>query len=93
MNNNLMKTIKTEVSQLTDIDDSTGIKLNDNKGLFIQVVDYGEGKEYFVELNNIDTDGAYEPCADYNASSEFGDFEHLINIIDDYLEDNLVVTM
>ena len=43
---------------LENVDDSVGIELGNNQGLFIQIVDYGEGKEYLVELNNI-LNGAY----------------------------------
>lgn len=89
LNDTLKEMIINEVNQLEEVDDSIGIKINNNKGLFIQVVDYGEGKEYFIELNNIDSEGAYEPCADYNASSEYGYIESLLDTIEDYLEDNL----
>ena len=85
----LKELIINEVNQLKEVYDSTGIKINDNQGLFIQVVDYGEGEEYFIELNSIDSEGAYEPCADYNASSEYGNIEVLLDTIEDYLEDNL----
>ena len=44
--------------------------------------------EYLIELNNV-IDGTYEPCLDYNASSEYGDIEGLLDTIEDYLEDNL----
>ncbi len=91
MNNSLKGIIKYEVNLLKDIDDSVGIKINDTKGLFIQVIDYGEGKEYLIELNNIDSDGSYESCADYNAFSEYDNINSLIATIENYLEDNSIV--
>lgn len=77
--------IVKEVMPLKDVDDCVGIKIDNDKGLFIQVIDYGEGKEYFIELNDVDEDNVYEPCKDYNASSEFGNMEELIKTIEDYL--------
>lgn len=77
--------IVNEVSRLENIDDSVGIAIGDNKGLFIQLVDYGEGKEYFIELNDIEEDNVYEPCKEYNAFAEFGDMENLIKNIEQYL--------
>ena len=79
--------IRREASLLKDVDDSVGINISEDKGLFIQVVDYGEGKEYLIELNDIEDNGAYEPCADYNASSEYGDIDRLIACIEAYLKD------
>ena len=73
-----------EVKLLENIDDCVGIEIGNNQGLFIQVVDYGEGKEYLVELNNI-VDGAYEPCGKYNVSSDFGNMEELIITVSEYL--------
>ena len=88
LNDILKETITNEVSRLIEADDSIGVKISDNKGLIIQVVDYGEGMEYLIELNNV-IDGTYEPCLDYNVSSEYGDIEGLLDTIEDYLEDNL----
>lgn len=84
----IKKNIREEVSLLKDVWDAVGIDLNEEKGLFIQVLDYGEGKEYFIELNDI-VDRAYEPCANYNESSEFGDIDKLMLCIEDYLLANL----
>lgn len=81
--------IRKEVFLLKDVDDGIGINISEDKGLFIQVVDYGEGKEYLIELNNIEDNGAYEPCADYNTSSEYGDIDGLIACIEDYLKDTM----
>lgn len=80
----LKNKIVEEVKLLKNVDDNVGIELGNNQGLFIQVVDYGEGKEYLVELNNI-VDGTYEPCSKYNASSDFGNIEELIITIGEYL--------
>lgn len=74
-----------EVNLLENVDDCVGIKIGNGKGLFIQVVDYGEGKEYLIELNDVDEDNIYEPCKEYNAFSEFGDMEKLIENIEKYL--------
>ncbi len=67
------------------MDDSFGIEIGDGKGLFIQVIDYGEGLEYLIELNDVEN-GAFEPCANYNESSEFGNIEKLKETIVDYLK-------
>lgn len=85
----LKETIIKEVSLLGKEWDSVGIDLNKAKGLFIQVVNYGEGKEYLIELNDIDEDRNYEPCASYNAWSVFGDMENLIRTIESYLKEEL----
>ena len=74
-----------EANLLENVDDCVGIKIGNGKGLFIQVVDYGEGKEYLTELNDVDEDNTYEPCKEYNAFSEFGDMEKLIENIEKYL--------
>ncbi len=77
--------IVEEVNLLENINDSVGIKIGNNKGLFIQVVDYGDGKEYFIELNDVDEDNVYEPCKEYNTFSEFGNMKKLIENIEKYL--------
>lgn len=77
--------IVEEVKLLEDIDDGVGIVIGNDKGLFIQVVDYGEGKEYFIELNNIEEGNVYEPCKEYNVFSKFGDIENLVKNIEQYL--------
>ncbi len=81
----LENTIIEEMKFLKDIEDCVGIDIADGKGLFIQVVDYGEGMEYFIELNDVDVDGVYEPCGDYNISSPYGDMDMLIKNIEDYV--------
>ena len=70
---------------LKEVDDCVGIGIGEGKGLFFQVVDYGEGKEYLIELNNLVGD-VFEPCAEYNASSAFGDLETLILTVERYLD-------
>lgn len=73
------------VALLKDVDDCVGIKIGNNKGLFIQIVYYDEEKEYLIELNDVDEDNVYEPCESYNAFSEFGNMEELINTIEKYV--------
>lgn len=82
----LKNNIIEEVKMLENIDDCVGINIGNSKGLFIQVVDYGEGKEYLIELNDVDEEDVYEPCKEYNASSKFGDMEELIRVIKEYLK-------
>ena len=77
--------IVDEVNLLTEIDDCVGIKIGNDKGLFIQVVDNGGGKEYLIELNDVDEENVYEPCKEYNAFSEFGNMEKLVKSIENYL--------
>ena len=77
--------IVEEVKLLKEVDDCAGVKIGSNKGLFIQVVDYGDGKEYFIELNDVDEDNVYEPCKEYNAFAEFGNMEKLVKSVENYL--------
>lgn len=78
-----MDKIIEEVKLLIDVDDCVGVEIGNGKGLFVQVVDYGE-KEYFIELNNIE-DGCYEPCKEYNAFAEFGNIAKLVENVESYL--------
>lgn len=75
-----------EAKLLKKVDDCFGEEIGDNKGIFIIVVDYGEGMEYLIELNKVDSDGCFEPCEDYNASSKFGDMKALKETIINYLK-------
>lgn len=79
------KEIIEEVRLLTEVDDCVGIEIGKGKALFFQVVDYGDGMEYIIELNDV-VDGTFEPCAKYNASAPFGDTETLISVVEWYLE-------
>ena len=81
----LKNKIIEEVKLLENIDDGVGININNGKGLFFQVVNYGDGKEYLIELNDVSDDNVYEPCGEYNAFSEFGNMEDLIKNVEDYL--------
>lgn len=83
----LQEKIIEEVKLLTNVADSVGIPLANGKGLFIQIVDYGEGKEYLLELNDIAEDGSWEPCALYNSYSPYGDLAALISAAKGYLSD------
>lgn len=85
----VLNKIEAETKLLTKIDDTFGLDLGEKKGLFIQVVDNGEDMEYFIELNSIDSDGCYVPCADYNISSKFGDINELKKVVNNYLKDNI----
>lgn len=85
----LKNEIIEEVKLLKDIHDCVGIEIGDGKGLFIQVDNYDGDKTYFIELNDVDEEYVYEPCAEYNAVSRFGDTEELIRVIELYLEDVL----
>ena len=85
----LKNKIIEEVEKLKDIDDCVGIKIDNNKGLFIQVVNYGDGKEYLIELNDIDEENnGWYPCEfpGYNAFSRFGDMKKLIKAIEEHLK-------
>ena len=77
--------IVDEVKLLKDVNDCVGVKITNNKGLFFVVVDYGEGMEYLVELNDVDTNNVYEPCGNYNAFSPYGDMDMLIKNIEEYV--------
>jgi hypothetical protein len=90
ISNKIKQLIKYEVSLLEDIDDCFGLKIARNKGVFVEVVDYGDGKEYFIELNDIDSDGAYIPCSSFNASSAYGDIKNLLLIIEDLVKKEII---
>ena len=91
MNNIIKEKIIKEVKLLTQAGECVGIKISNDKGLFIQV-DYSLNdnlervKEYFIELNDVDSDNVYEPCGHYNERVEFGNIELLIDKIEKYLE-------
>ena len=82
----MMKQIVEEAKLLEDIGDCVGVEIENNKGLFIEVVDYGDGKEYLIELNDIVDDDVYEPCKEYNAFAEFGNMDKLVESIEEYLQ-------
>ena len=88
---NDLKRILEEVKLLKEVDDCFGYTLmgNESKGIFVQVIDYGEGKEYLIEANNIDEEGCFEPCADWNLSAEFGNYEQFANRIIFCIENQL----
>lgn len=77
--------IVEEVKLLTEVDDCVGVKIGNNKGLFIQVINYGNEKEYLIELNDVDEDNTFEPCKEYNAFAEFGNMDKLIESVENYL--------
>lgn len=89
---NDLETILNEVKLLKKIDDCFGHTLTEDKtkGIFIQVVNYGEGKEYLIEANNVDEDGGFEPCGNWNSSAEFGNYEQFIIEIVSCIENQLV---
>ena len=82
----LKNKIVGEVELLENIGDCIGIGIGNNKGLFVEVIDYGEGKEYLIELNDIIEDNIFEPCKEYNVFSEFGNMKELVKTIEDYLK-------
>lgn len=77
-----------EVKMLKNTDDCVGIKIGDDKGLFIQVENINNEKVYFIELNEVDEDNVYEPCGEYNTFSKFGDMKELIEAIEQYISIN-----
>ena len=78
--------ISDEVKLLEFVNDCTSVKLNDKYGLFFEVVDCGNGKEIFVELNEIDEIGGWLPCAPYNEFAPLGDIPRLIETVKQYVE-------
>lgn len=80
-----MDKIIKEVKLLIDVDDCVGVEIGNGKGLFIQVVDYGNEKEYLIELNGVGEDNVFEPCKEYNAFAEFGNMEKLVESVENYL--------
>ena len=81
----LKNEITSAVASLRNVDDGVGVEIGNSRGLWVQVVDYGEGMEYLVELNKICADGEWQPCAKYNTSSPFGLVNDLIEAIDLYV--------
>lgn len=88
MDTNLEKYIRENVKHLTDVYDSFNFLLPNNKGVFVMVdnVDPREGWEYFIELNDVDEDGAFEPCGYWNDYTPFGDINELVKRIETYLK-------
>lgn len=82
----ILAEVKSEAENLIEPYDCFTVELGNGKALFIQVDDSFEDVEYFIELNDIDEDGALEPCADYNQTSEFGDVDKLVESVKEYLE-------
>ena len=78
--------IADEVKLLEVVNDCTSVKLNDKYGIFFEVVEMGDGKEIFIELNKIDEIGGWLPCAPYNEFALFGDIQRLIEIVGHYVE-------
>lgn len=78
--------IADEVRLLEVVNDCTSVKLNDKYGIFFEVVDFGDGKEIFIELNEIDEIGSWLPCAPYNEFAPFGDIQRLIEVVKNYVE-------
>lgn len=72
--------IMNEIKLLEDTHDCFGYNLKDSKGLFVIVVDYGDGKEYLYEMNEIDNDGCFIPYGS-NLSSPYGDLEKAMEVV------------
>lgn len=88
MTNEIREQIVREVSLLKNDGDCIGIPISEKAGIFVQIVDYGDGFEYLIELNRIDFYGAWIPSAKYNAFSNYGNIDMLLETIQTYLKDN-----
>lgn len=76
--NKYQRTINQIVGELKLLEkagDNFGYDFHNGKGLFVEVVDFGRGKEYSLEANNVNEDGGFEPISSYNASCKFGDID------------------
>jgi len=89
---NDLKAMLNEVKLLEDVDDCFGYVLTGDKtkGIFVQVVNYGEGKEYLIGANNVEED-CFEPCGDYNNSVKFGNYEQFVINIVSCIENQLII--
>ena len=81
-----LKEIADEVKLLEVVNDCASVKLNDKYGIFFEVVEMGDGKEIFIELNKIDKIGGWHPCALYNEFAPFGNIQRLIEVVRNYVE-------
>lgn len=82
--NNMIAKVENEVKKLYNCGDTVGIQLTHNFGFVIEVEEYEDGSEYFIEPNTIDEDGCFEPIGD-NCGVPFGDFTELRIVISNYL--------
>ena len=88
MGNKVLENLIDEVKLLKNEGDNVGIKITNSVGIFIEVEENeDEEKEYFIEINNIDKDGCFEPIGE-NYCEKFGDFETIKNIARGYLRYN-----
>lgn len=78
--------IADEVKLLKAINDCTSVKLNDKYGIFFEVVEMGDGKEIFIELNKIDENGSWLPCSLYNEFVLYGYIQLLIEVVRNCVE-------
>ena len=81
-----LKEIADEVKLLEVVNDCASVKLNDKYGIFFEVVEMGDGKEIFIELNKIDKIGGWHPCTPYNEFAPLGYIQQFIEIVKNYVE-------
>lgn len=91
MDINLEKYIRENTESLKEEYDGFIINLPNNKCV-LMTVEINPDKhqdndyEYFVELNDMDEDGAIEPCGYWNDGIPFGDIDELVKMIEEYLD-------
>ena len=85
--NKVIENLEREIKLLENEGDCVGIRISDEFGFFIQVEEWDDGKEYFVEPNTREDD-CFEPIGD-SFGVEFGDFDELKKQITLYLEKNI----
>lgn len=78
---NMENEIKSEIHCLEDVDDCFGYDFGNGKGVFVQVVNYGDGEEYLIERNYTNHEDVFEPYGDCNESCKFGDIDKCLEII------------
>lgn len=80
----MVKKVEKEVKLLENTGDNAGIKIKKDFGFFVEIEEYRDGKEYFIEPNKIDEDNCFEPIGE-NFGVSFGDFKELRKVITNYL--------
>lgn len=87
MLNNVLENLINEVKLLENKGDCVGVKITNKVGIFVEVEENEDGKEYFVEINDVDDDDCFEPIGE-NFCEKFGDFEAIKSIARGYLRYN-----
>lgn len=88
MTEKVLNEIINEVGLLKEHYDSFGYDFKNGKGLFVQVVNNGNGNEYFLEANEICEDSGWEPYSEWLGFIPFGDIEKFKTEVKKFVVEN-----